>query len=239
MSQELKIPNKLSPSPIIEAVVELRFSSKLPSDVIVGLTYEKFKEGYENMQTLPIMQVPEQLRLVDQNLVYQPTHAFPSDSYTLQIGPRVLSLLVRPTEGDYVGWTKFSEELQSVFQGISEMDLVENLERVGVRFINFFAKENIEGKTNFEIKFPIPFDNYFFGGEIKEEDLTSRLTISNNANVNLEPGSIIDIDTYVNEGIEDKFANVVDYVSRAHTLTKKVFFTTISDEYLKNFNPEY
>jgi len=58
----MKIPKKIDPCPIVEAIVEIRFDSNLPGDAIFGVIYNQFKEDYPKFTKLPILQLPEAIR---------------------------------------------------------------------------------------------------------------------------------------------------------------------------------
>ena len=49
----MSIPKKISPSPILEAVVEIRFENELPSEVIFGKLYGALSTEFDQTEQLP------------------------------------------------------------------------------------------------------------------------------------------------------------------------------------------
>src|SRR5687768_13516679 len=104
----VRLPKKIEICPIIDAVIELRFESNLPPEIIPGIVYGKFGKRYPKTEKLPLMEVPSSLRDSDPNLMYSPVYKLFNESFIFQIGPRVFSVLC-PKE--YKGWTSFKAEI--------------------------------------------------------------------------------------------------------------------------------
>jgi len=116
-----QLPKQITPCPIKEAVVEIRFESALPADATFGVVYNTLKNPYSQIEKLPILQIPEILRTNDPDLTYQPYYKLKRENYLLQIGPRTLSLaVVEP----YPGWIAFLPEILKVFEKITELAFI-------------------------------------------------------------------------------------------------------------------
>ena len=89
----MKLPKLIDPCPIIEAIIEIRFESKLISDAIFGVIYNSVKETFPKTENLPILQIPENIRINDPNLKYNPYYSLLNNNFILQIGPKVVSLI--------------------------------------------------------------------------------------------------------------------------------------------------
>jgi uncharacterized protein (TIGR04255 family) len=68
----MEIPIKISPSPIVDSILELRFTTSLHHDAIFGIVYSAFKADYQKHESLPILQLPEPVRKTDPNLKFKP-----------------------------------------------------------------------------------------------------------------------------------------------------------------------
>jgi uncharacterized protein (TIGR04255 family) len=68
----MKLPKKISPCPIVEAIIEIRFDASLPGDAIFGIIYNMLKDEYTNLEKLPILELPDAIRTTDPNLMYSP-----------------------------------------------------------------------------------------------------------------------------------------------------------------------
>ena len=60
-----KLPISIDPCPIIEAIFEIRFESSFPGDAIFGIIYNCFKDEYQTVEQLPILQLPAAVRTQD------------------------------------------------------------------------------------------------------------------------------------------------------------------------------
>ena len=68
----MDIPTKITPCPIVEVIVELRFEADLPDEAVFGVIYSSFRNETGEIEKLPILQLPEALRSTDPNLIYKP-----------------------------------------------------------------------------------------------------------------------------------------------------------------------
>ena len=83
----MKLPKKITPCPIVEAIVEVRFESDIPEDAIFGVIYSKFKEEYSDLEKTALLQLPEQIRSKDPSLKFKPYYKLRNENFILQIGP--------------------------------------------------------------------------------------------------------------------------------------------------------
>lgn len=238
----MKIPRKINPCPIIEAIVEIRFESNVPPDAVFGVVYNEFKEEYTKVEKLPILQLPEVLRTKDPNLKYQPYFKLIHENYLLQIGPNVLSIV---NVTDYVGWSTFSSKINDTFVKIGELGFISKASRLGIRYINFFEVDIFE---NINLTFSLagnPFvsEQITFRSTLTTGKFLSNLHILNKGNVTVKnvskSGSIIDIDTYIQDEENNIFSNILELLEVGHKEEKNLFFKLLKDDFLKKFNPEY
>src|SRR5215467_10357493 len=92
----MKIPKRLKRNPIIDAIAEVRFTSAVPSDAIIGLVYETVKDKFGQPNNLPILQLPTELRDKDPNLRYQACYRFEKPGNVLLVGPHSVALSTVP-----------------------------------------------------------------------------------------------------------------------------------------------
>jgi len=238
----MKIPKRINPCPIIEAIVEMRFESILPPDAVFGVIYNEFKNEYTKVDKLPILQLPEVLRTRDPNLKYQPYYKLSHENFLLQIGPNVLSIV---NINDYVGWDIFSSKIKDTFTKIYNLRFISEIIRLGIRYINFFESDIFE---NINLKFSLSREPFFsdqitFRSTIKTGKFSSNLQILNKGNITVKniskTGSIIDIDTFVQNAKTDIFSNISELLENGHEEEKKMFFKLLNEDFLNNFNPEY
>lgn len=239
----MDIPTKITPCPIVEAIAELRFVTNLPDDAVFGVIYNKFHDEFGKPKNLPVLQLPEAIRSQDLNLKYAPHYKFHKGDYIMQVGPKVFSLA---NVKEYVGWDTFSDNIKETFEKLSSLEIVDKIERFGLRYINLFADINIYEKSMLQIQLE---DKNLFKNDnnlsivMKTGDFASKLVMVNNAQVKLQipekatKGSIIDIDVSLERRI--KFENMNELIENAHKEEKKLFFSLLKPAFLKTFKPEY
>ncbi len=236
----IRLPKRISPCPIVEAVVELRFDSPFPHDAIFGVLYNEFKKDYPNVEELPILQLPEVVRKQDPNLKFKPYYKLSKDKKSIfQVGARLISLI---NLNPYDGWDNFSGRLDDVLKRVKKLEIVSFYSRVGIRYINGFDC-NIFEKINLSLSMGVRALTDVSTSmrlEIPTSRFVSTLMIANNAKVTkadtTTKGSIIDIDTFI-ENPKDDVSNLI---KEGHLEEKKLFFSLLKKDFLeKELNPEY
>jgi uncharacterized protein (TIGR04255 family) len=238
----IKLPKKITPTPIMEALVELRFLPNIPSDAVFGVVFNAFKEKYHKVEGLPILQLPEALRAADPNLLYKPTHKFLKDNFILQVGPRVIAL---SNIKDYVGWDIFNGKIIELLESLFAINFIKSYEMIFLRVIDFFH-DNIYDNSNLQITLngePFGSINKNFISEIQDSNYIQKLQISDRAEIELGGhkliGSVIDIQTQLllkDSGFREKYKEIIADI---HLKQKILFFTLLKDEFIESLNPEY
>ena len=238
--KDVQLPKKISPCPILESIVEIRFDSHFPSDAIFGIIYNEFKTDYPNVQELPILQLPEIVRKQDPILKYKPYYKLSSDDkFLFQVGARTTSLI---NLSPYSGWGVFSGKIKDLVQRIKKLEIVSAYSRVGIRYRNGFdcnilekinLSLNMTGKSFTDLDSSIRL-------EVPTGKFISTLQIANNAQVTkagaVVKGSVIDIDTYIENPVND----IIDLIESGHSEEKKLFYTLLKKEFIEQeLNPEY
>lgn len=239
------IPKKITPDPIHEAVVEIRFSTDIMPSAIFGMIFNLFKDEGWSSKPLPILQIPEEVRIKDPGFMFKATHQLSKENAIFAVGPRALSFSV---VSKYIGWTNYRELITTKFNTIKQTGIISKVERVGLRYINFFEDVDVFDFINFEVSFSEQqktFTQKIFRGEIADEKFTNTLQIANRMQIGIigaapKNGSIIDIDTSIddtkNSKIIDEIPTVIETV---HQQEKELFFSLLKSSYLSTLNPEY
>lgn len=234
-----RVPKKISPCSIAEAVVELRFDSDLPADAILGVLFNKFKEKYPQFSKLPVLELPSFFRDNDENFKFSPYYRMTNNDFIFQIGPRCFSLAC-PKE--YKGWKVYSREIEWVFNEITALNFVKNPLRLGVRYINFFEDTNIFEKTQAELSLAknsllnnanILRSEFTFQGFQCVIQMTNTALLDGNVK-----GSSLDIDV-IYENKSDMLKNHGQIISSAHDVEKTLFFGILKNNFLETLSPEY
>jgi uncharacterized protein (TIGR04255 family) len=242
----MKVPKKITPCPIVETIVEIRFDTNVPGEAVFGIVYNEFKKDFPKTEKLPILQLPENIRGNDPNLIHSPCYKLKNEELLIQVGSKVFSLV---NVNAYIGWESFSKKIYDIFGRLFNVLELNKIYRLAVRYVNLFKDQNIFKES--KLKIFLGTENFFeneinFISNVHSENCTSRLMIVNHGEVivngKLFRGSLVDIDTVIKTypvGLERDISLFNNYLEKAHIDEKELFFSLLSDELLESLNPEY
>jgi uncharacterized protein (TIGR04255 family) len=224
---------------IVEAIVDIFFETNTLTEVFLSTILNL--NGFDKITKLPISQIPEAIRKNNPNLQFEPLYEISSNAkdYKIVLGDVTIGIAIN---GKYKGWDdSFFPQIQEVFQKIFDTQQIIKINRIGMRYINFFPNENIfeTGKVKVAINNNEATDKTMF---LKINDCIDGIcyskTITNDNNyLNREnKGSIIDIVTFLENVFISIDNSIFDTINQLHTLSKDKFKEVISDEYITKFN---
>jgi len=241
----MKIPKRLKRNPIVDAVAEVRFTSTLPSEAIIGLVYEKVKDKFGQPNSLPIVQVPVALREKDPNLKYQACYRFEKPGNVLLVGPHNVALSTTP----YTDWAASTPLLSELLEKFDKMKLFSSVERIGLRYVNFFEKLNIFDYVTLSLevnKRSIASQSIVLRTETEVQGFKVITSITNAATRKVadqsKEGSLLDIDIVkerpeIQEGAVPK--TLLDLFTKSNQFADDAFFGLLKEEFLDRFEPQY
>jgi len=239
MRGDMKLPTKISPCPIKEANVEIRFDAFVPNEAVFGVLYNVFKDKLTDFKKLPISQVPTEIITKDPKLIYQPHYHAKYKGLNVMFGPKVVNV---GSNEEYIGWTTYYKTIREITKKIMDTKILSKVTRIGIRYVNFFDY-NIFPNTTMTVAMgndDITKSDTTITTVKKSSKFLSKVTISNNALIEDSGlnGSIIDIDTYIEKDNISK-ASIDKLINEAHTEEKRLFFKIITNDYLETLNPDY
>lgn len=237
-----KLPSRITPCPILEAVLEIRFVTGQDWALLPGLLYTQIKERYPRSERLPISNMPEEFFRNDPALTYAPRMRFIGEEFVIQFGPRVVSLL---TIGNYPGWGRIQHELAWLLERLELAGFIHEGERLGMRYIDFF-----EGDIFSRLVLDVRSDGQCVAGVemnfatvFRRGDLTARLILNNGAMVTraneIASGSILDLDVWLEASEFDVFGDTSARFEEAHRCNKEIFFGLLKTDFLDSLAPIY
>ena len=228
--------NKLSPCPLIETVAEIRFDSKLPSDVISGVFFGSVREEFPESQALSILELPKNIREADPYLKFNPHYQFSNSDFKLKIGP---NNVVIESNSSYKGWATFSGTIKKIISKLDELKIVDKPIRLGLRYISKFNEKSLK-LLNLSLKIAdndIADENTSIRTEFSLDDFLCLLHIHNiPASNNNQMEIQVDIDVIKN--INEKETNFMKYFENAHQIEKKIFYNLATKKLLANYLKE-
>lgn len=237
-----KFPIKISPCPIIETNIEIRFIPNFPPDAVIGVIYSTLsRKGKCSLIQRNVMQLPSIVRMEDNRLKYQPTHTISTSECLVHVGPFVA--IIQPSGKDYPGWGKYREIIDDIISLFRQINLVKQIDSIGLKYINFFEFD-IFDQINVSIKgLPTPLHSTVFRTELKNDKFVNILQITNGIHVKNpffeKDGSLIDITTAIlaNQGLT--MENIMTRIEDAKNGEKELFFSLLKKDYLNTLSPEY
>ncbi len=236
----MQLPVKITPCPITEAIIEVRFEPAVERDAVFGILYQQLKKTYNTPpEKSPVLQLPEPIRDMDPGLKYQPYYKFRRNNIVLQIGPNVLSVsAVR----EYPGWGSLKREFHDAFTILTDAEIVKEYSRFALRYIN-----QIDGDATSNMLWKIQIGDhdvtklpFNITAVINDGIVESTLRYHNDlTDTEGKPLSVIDIDSVLRGPLSDFPENINEYLETVHLSEKKIFFSALKTEYLESLNPEY
>lgn len=238
----LKMPKKITPDSIKQAVVEIRYTSDLPFEVIIGFMYKGLDDSY-----------------IYKTASVEHTILFYNNIINIKVAPGSI-VFICPDK--YIGWQLFEQEIEKALTQFLSSGFIKNVTRVGVRYISEYQDKNLEACTNLNIKVGLTTDfqnnvftfmtQYYSEGfrvginlgnnmpTLPEElDIDLKDLTTNKITIPTRPVSLIDIDV-IRENMELLALNdIILVINKTHEKQKEVFFSLLNSDFLNTLNPEY
>lgn len=246
---EIKNISKITPCPIIETAIEIRFDlAQTPVDAIPGLLLNCANGKYSNLKKLPICELPEAIRETDPNLMNAPLWFMVNEenpNIRLQFGKGNISLVCT---GEYIGWENFSKHIDEALKICVDAGLITNTPiRLGIRYVSFFENINIFEKLNGKyeiINTPLSEQNTTLRTEFNIDNHLCIANLINTVKIEEKKGSILDLDVIFEDFPQISAKRTVTYykpiIETTHNLEKKIFFSLLAEDFInKELNPEH
>lgn len=250
----MKIPKKISPDRIKDSIVEIKYNSSFPFEVVIGILYNQFDESYKYSNRPPVEknQFPSEFLQPEVNNQFQfvlgNQYLFYNDKVIVELRPN--SLIFNCLNG-YIGWQDYFLEIKNVIQNIIKTSVIDSFNRVGTRYISHYPDVDFKKCVKFEFSFGLPqvsSNTFAFTSEFIFENLKvilglryNNLAIPNDTFNGIKPVSIIDLDV-IDDAINLKVTelellfNKIDFL---HTSEKTIFFSLLKEDFVKSLNPIY
>jgi uncharacterized protein (TIGR04255 family) len=245
------LPTYLENCPIVDAVVEIRFSSGVARQAIFGIAYNALSDYATKIEELPITQLPQAIIDNDPNLKFKPHYRLTGDSqFAINIGPDVLNVSPLLASNGYPGWEKFYDAISKVYSLLQPTKVIGSVRRLGIRYTNFFNDLELFHKLNLDVRYnkeALPYKKTLIRTEIELGGFQNTLQVSNDA-TRQEPkkaiqyGSIIDIDTHknYNEGTNLEFLlKDGGDISAGHDVEKILFWNLLNEKFKTELKPHF
>jgi uncharacterized protein (TIGR04255 family) len=249
----MKLPKKISPDNIREAVVEVRYISDLSFELLVGIFFAALDESYTYTNIPPRNSAISGPVVVNERneITFQVGVAslFYNDKITIKLAP---NMLVFSCLNKYIGWEDYRPEIEKALIQIMATNHVTKCTRVGVRYISDYAQMDLRDCTKFSFKFGLPAiesDTVAFHSEFLYNGIKVILNLNNKVPYSkLNPStkrfeivktSVVDIDVIADNLEVARVEEVLKVIEDNHLKEKEIFFGMLNDEFLNSLNPQY
>lgn len=223
----------------------MRFTGAVPADAVLGIVYTAVKDKFGEPLSLPILQLPLAMREKDPNLKYQPSYRFTKPGNVLLVGPHNVALSTVP----YTNWTDTTPLLSDLLSQFYRLNLFQSVERVSLRYINFFESINIFEHLTLSMKIrdeSIVNPSLLFKSEEEKEGFKVITTITNVAQTqggeSKKKGSMLDLDIVKerpNLSGKETPAALLQIMTQSNKLADIAFFRLLTEEFIATMEPEY
>lgn len=247
------VPKRLRRPPLVEAIWELRFEPAVENagEYLHGELFGLRPGERPEVQLLAPPGVPPDL-LAAIGWSERPLKALRwRDGVTVQFGDRVLTVNV---DGQaYGGFERFKGEIEKVLRAIPS-DLVKTITRTSLRYINLITHLSRPTLDALRVRLEVGssgrhvVENVFLRWEERTDDEIYVHQIGAPATTQRQVqgknfGIAVDIDVIATDVSNESFTDggkrkIIDRVVRIHDRLKERFFDLLSDETLKEMEPE-
>lgn len=245
----MKIPKKISPDNIKDSVIEIRYTSKIPFEVAIGIFYKSLDDTFTytnrpiGKQQLPNT-IPSNLQKLEIQIGNRPL--FYNEKIKIELRPN--SIIFNCLD-QYISWDIYKPEIENVLSQISKAEIIDNYTRIGLRYISEYSNLDLKNCLKFSFSFNMPdlkSKTYSFHSELEEDNLKIILNLNNNLSLinsknelGISSVSNVDIDVIM-ENIEEKsLESLLSKIEIVHQKEKEIFFNLLKEEFLESLNPIY
>jgi len=248
----MKIPKKISPDRIKNAIIEIRYTSKTPFEILLGLIYKALDNSYNYVNrpspTFAGQQVFEKSG-IQIGFGFQPI--FITKNILIQLQPNSISFNCL---NNYISWSNYFPEIEKFLMQIIATNEIEVFNRLGIRYISEYPNIDLQSCTKFHFSFgmtEVVSKTYSFKSEFEYNgnkvvlNLHNKLPVLKNISTasdsEIQEISLIDIDIIKSDisYISTDYQSFLNDLNQLHNFENEIFFSILSDSFLATLNPIY
>ena len=242
------VPNKIHPDNLVETIVEIRMHPLCAPELWAGMVSSHLLPlGY---CFLPIPQVNVSL-LPEGSPVSKFQKSFPACAGVF-VKDNIRFMMQRDcltfncNLGKYVGWEKYSLEIERVMKAVQKSSITKCFNRTELRYISEYKDipilDNIKGTIEVgEAELGLSRQELKLS---KTEGNVKVFVSLTNLKKRRSPkgeyrSSLFDVNVYESFAESESISIVMNSLNKAHLIEKETFFGLLKDDFVKSLNPEY
>ena len=232
-------PKKITPNPLVSSTIEIRFKTESEYSSIFKLLFGRLSDKFPEFEN---SQLPKDIREKNPELKYYPDYIFSNTDYSISFNENFISY---ENITEYKLWDEYSSFYKEVLELILDSGVMNNIERIGVRYQSRFDVDNFTSviKESPSMKIDgLAEDFVSYTSKIKNEEFDIFLRLKKDIRESSfdskeNEGHLIDIDVFISNNVEKN--EIFNRIDSAHLILKKLFFGLLKDNFIQTLNPEY
>lgn len=249
----MNLPKKIDPDNLKETVVEIKYLSELPFEILVGIFFNAFDKSF-NYTNRPLQQNPMGQGVpgsLGQEIIIKV--GVPSLFFNEKI-----SILVSPNTfvfnclAKYIGWEDYRIEIDEALKKLMSTGHIKQCTRIGLRYISEYSDRDLKDCIKYDFTFGLPdiqSETSAFRSEFMYKEIKVILNLNNKVPVVKQQSStkqtetiktsIIDIDIIAEKQETKTLKELLSVIENNHTIEKEIFFGMLKEDYLQSLQPQY
>ncbi|RZK37042.1 MAG: TIGR04255 family protein [Hymenobacter sp.] len=229
-----KLPKKITPDALLEAYVEVHYTTKSPSEVAFGKFYAALIADFEYLQP-PTQMLGGQIQLQDEPL-------FRGQGVQFRVREGFVGV---SCSADYLGWKLYRQQLERILKHLIDTGEIVACNRIGLRYINALPWR----PANEQLLVQLPtlptglrMEQFRYRAQLSTDDgYRVNLMLSDDQRVagREGPQSLFDLDIIWDQSSLTALPDILAKLDDTHHKEKEVFFGLLNPTYLASLKPEY
>ncbi|MBD5165219.1 TIGR04255 family protein [Helicobacter sp.] len=217
-----------STNSIIKCICDLSLKFKGDIENLLPIIISS-EYAFSDIERLPANQIPLNIRSIEPSLKMQPIYKIHSKEHNVEI--MLGDFTIGFTTTSYKNWEDFNKIQTAIIKTIIEKDVIEKINRIGLRYINFFngnIKEKGKDTFSFKINNEEKLENLLnvcFREEVKGNVVNT--IIANKQTQMLEKvaqeGYITDIIVAFENNTKMDYNEIANKIEELHTIQEEQF----------------
>lgn len=217
--------------------------------ILPGLLFGKLGDK-TTIEQLPVAQIPQQIRDLDQNLQFAPLSRLDWENYYINVGDRSVSVGFKHP---YPGWSNFKPAIIRVMEVLKDANIIKSVDRYALKYVDLIPGDNLQEQValvNFDVTLAghkLKSESFQLRIEIPVDDLIHAVQVVSSATARMQSGEsrqglIVDVDTIAvqnNISFIELLTGFPEKLEAIHHANKKMFFDCLKPETITALEPEY
>lgn len=219
----MSYPKELKQNFIKNAIIQIdynyNFESGVPLDALVGFFINDLGEEYDYSSFFGSINTNQR-----QFTISEPYFENKTNQNIIRFSPGRINI----NQKSYTEWENLFSELKRILKWYKSKNIIESINRVGLRYINVIPEEKLELKNKDNLKFSFYDDKHSFEHFYHFESDLLNYNIKIGENINNE--LTVDLDLYNYPKTNFDYEESIKNVDNLHLNLKKYFFNLFTEE---------